>query len=105
MYEKIGASSAGVLSSCCISGGLREKTMDAGREPDPSPLEEAPTGDKSDGGEGVSGDGVAHLGGVSEGVAELDFLLSRSESFLGPKVDMKEKTGRNARDTRSAQMN
>ena len=60
-----------------MRGGLREKIMDEGREPPPSPLGPALTGDNSVGGDGVSGGGVCHRGGVSAGVTLLDdFLLS-----------------------------
>jgi hypothetical protein len=62
---KIGDSSGGVSSVWATSGGLREKIIDAGREPIPSPLGVEPlTGDSSEGGEGVSGEGVCHRGGV-----------------------------------------
>lgn len=94
--EKIGESSGGVSSSWVISGGLREKIIEAGREPIPSPRGlEPPTGDKSDGGDGVSGEGVCHLGGVSAGVTlREDLLLSFPESlFFGPpQVDINERT-------------
>lgn len=63
--EKIGDSSGGVSSACCINGGLREKVIEAGREPVPCPRGVAfPTGDISEGGEGVSGEGVCQRGGV-----------------------------------------
>lgn len=96
--EKIGDSSAGVSSSWGINGGLRENIIDAGREPIPSPRGfEPPTGDKSDGGDGVSGEGVCHLGGVSMGVTlREDRLLSFPEPlFFGPpQVDINERTRR-----------
>ena len=66
--EKIGDSSGGVSVACCSNGGLRENTMDAGREPPPLCLGADPTGDNSEGGDAVSGGGVCHRGGVSEGV-------------------------------------
>ena len=47
-----------------MSGGLREKIMDGGREPKPSLRGvDAPVGEGSVGGDGVSGEGVSHLGG------------------------------------------
>lgn len=96
MYEKMGCSSAGVSSPCGIGGGLFEKTIEAGREPNASAREDpvARAGDMSRGGKGVSGEGESNLGGVSLGVALLeDFLLSLPDSLLGPpKVDIKERT-------------
>lgn len=96
--EKIGDSSGGVSPACCISGGLREKLIEAGREPLPS-LGPALTGDSSVGGDGVSGGGVCHRGGVSAGVPFTgvtlleDFLLSLLESLF-PQLEMNERTGR-----------
>ena len=95
--EKIGDSSGGVSSACAIRGGLREKTIDAGREPIPSPRGVAPPiGDNSGGGDGVSGDGVCHLGGVWAGVTLFDdFRRSFLDSWCfepPPKVDINERT-------------
>lgn len=107
---KIGDSSGGVSSAWVIRGGLRVKIIEAGREPNPSPLEVEPlTGDSSgaEGGDGVSGEGVCHRGGVWAGVmlALLDDLrfslrLSFPESwFLGaPNVDINERTRSDARE-------
>lgn len=95
--ENIGDNSGGVSPACCMSGGLREKIIDAGREPLPS-LGPALTGDNSVCGDGVSGGGVCHRGGVSAGVTfdEVtlleDFLLSLPESLF-PQPDMNERTG------------
>jgi hypothetical protein len=81
-----------------MRGGLREKIMDAGREPLPSPLGPEHTGDDSVGGDGVSGGGVCHRGGVSAGVTLTgvtlpeDFLLSLPETFFPPKLEIKERT-------------
>lgn len=75
---------------------MREKITEGGREPIPSFRGVAPlTGDSSEGGEGVSGEGVCQRGGVSDGVTlDEDLLLCFPESlFLGPpKVDINERT-------------
>jgi hypothetical protein len=93
--EKIGDSSGGVSSPCSIRSGLRENITEGGREPIPSFRGFAPlTGDSSEGGEGVSGEGVCQRGGVCDGVMlGDDHLLSFPESFLEPpKVDINERT-------------
>jgi len=99
---KIGESSGGVSSVWVIYGGLRVKIIEAGREPIPSPLGVEPlTGDSSEGGEGVSGDGVCHRGGVWTGVTLLeDLRLSFPDSlFLGaPNADINERTRVDARE-------
>lgn len=62
--EKIGDSSGGVSTPWVIGGGLLEKIVDAGRDPIASPLDVVPfTGENSEG-DGVSGEGVCHRGGV-----------------------------------------
>lgn len=96
--EKIGDSSGGVSPACCMRGGLREKIIDAGRDPFPS-LGPALTGDSSVDGEGGSGGGVCHRGGVSTGVPLAgvtlleDFLLSLLESLF-PQLEMNERTNK-----------
>lgn len=93
--EKIGDSSGGVSSACCIKGGLREKIIDAGRELGP-PLGPELSGDSSVGGDGVSG-GVCHRGesvGVTVTGVTSDFLCSLLELLLDPpKLDINERTG------------
>lgn len=83
---------------------MREKHIEAGREPILCPRGvELSSGDRSEGGDGVSGEGVCHRGGLWAGVklSETDLLLSFAESwFLGPpKVDINESTGVNARES------
>lgn len=99
--EKIGDSSGGMPSTWAISGGLFEKIIDAGRVSISPPLGvEPPAGENSEGGEGVSGDGVCHRGGVSTGEALFeDLRLSFPEAlFLGPpNVDINERTKVDAR--------
>jgi len=94
--EKIGDSSGGIPSTCAISGGFLEKIIDAGRDPfSPALVVEPPIGESSEGGEGVSGDGVSHRGGVSTGKALFeDLRFSFPEAlFLGPpNVDINERT-------------
>lgn len=84
-----------------MRGGLRERIIDAGREAAP-PLGPELTGDVSVGGDGVSGGGVCHRGGVSAGVTLAigvtlldDFLLSLPDPlfFDPPKLDINERTG------------
>jgi hypothetical protein len=93
----MGDSSGGVSVASSIRGGLREKITEGGREPMPSFRGVAPlTGDNSEGGEGVSGEGVCQRFGVSGGATFLDsLLLSLLDSlFFEPKVDINESTKR-----------
>ena len=79
-----------------MSGGFREKSIEAGRELIPSLGFVAATGANSGGGDGVSGGGVCRLGGVWMGVTlRDDLLLSLPDSwFLElPQVDINERTG------------
>lgn len=98
--EKIGDSSGGVSVAWVISGGLREKIIDGGRDPTASPLFVVPlTGEKSEGGVGVSGDGVWRGGRASVERTPKDLRLSFPESLflLPPKVEINERTRIDAR--------
>lgn len=93
--ENIGDSSGGVSSATCIKGGLREKVIEAGREPLPfSRGRKLLTGDISGGGDGVSG--VGDSAGVTL-VEDLLLLRPDSPSLGAPKAEINDKTRVDAR--------